>query len=116
MVSIPEHTVDCWVSIYLAEALPNIELWAPTPMGPDNWDIAGSLGPGQLFLLESKSAKPVQNWMPIRNTPRIEINRHQLAPYLGFPPKLVYCLLPDPPWKGVPPPPPNIPAPPFGLE
>jgi hypothetical protein len=40
MRSLPEHTVDCWVSAAVLAQYPEALLWAPTQRGPDNWDMA----------------------------------------------------------------------------
>jgi hypothetical protein len=57
-VSLPERTVDAWVSIYVASRVPDVRIWAPTQQQTPDYDIAGSLpGPGKLFVLEDKAPR-----------------------------------------------------------
>jgi hypothetical protein len=55
-VSLPERTVDAWVTAYVARRVPDGLLWAPTQRQARDYDIASSLpGPGKLFVLEDKA-------------------------------------------------------------
>ena len=55
-VSLPERTVDAWVTAYVARRVPHALLWAPTQRQLPDYDIASSLpGPGKLFVLEDKA-------------------------------------------------------------
>lgn len=55
-VSLPERTVDAWVTAYVAKRSPDALIWAPTQRDTPDYDIASSLpGPGKLFVLEDKA-------------------------------------------------------------
>jgi hypothetical protein len=55
-VSLPERTVDAWVTAYVAKRVPDALLWAPTQQQIPDYDIASSLpGPGKLFVFEDKA-------------------------------------------------------------
>ena len=93
MRSLPEHTVDCWVSAAVLAEYPEALLWAPTQHGPDNWDIAfEETGSGKAFILENKGTECTDG----QHT--IEINMEQLDIYLRSPGASVYYVLPVPPW------------------
>lgn len=104
--SLPERTVDAWVSIALCAAFPHSLIWAPTQnMVEANWDFGVSLGDGKLLILEDKGATPVtrQRKKPL-DTHRIDVDIDQLSWYCddvesvtGIP---VYYVLPRPPWIG----------------
>jgi hypothetical protein len=105
--SLPERTVDAWVSVAIARAFPNARIWAPTQARIDgNWDYGISLGAGKILILEDKGSTPLgprQYKLP-RNTHRIDIDPDQLDWYcksvdndMGIP---SYYVLPRPPWIG----------------
>lgn len=55
-VSLPERTVDAWVTAYVAKRVPDALLWAPTQRQIPDYDLASSLpGPGKLFVFENKA-------------------------------------------------------------
>jgi len=54
-VAIPEHTVDVWVAILVAQAFPSALIWAPTQMSSPDFDLAVGMRPGKLFILENKA-------------------------------------------------------------
>jgi hypothetical protein len=92
--SLPEHTVDCWVSAAVLAHLPEALLWAPTQRGQDNWDMAfREAGPGRAFIVEDKAtiAHGAEHW--------IRIDREQLDTYLTRAGAPVYYVIPDPPWS-----------------
>jgi hypothetical protein len=92
MRSLPEHTVDCWVSAAVLARYPEALLWAPTQRGTDNWDMAFELGPGKAFILENKGTE-ISN-----DQHTIQIDMSQLDIYLHSPGAAVYYVLPAPPW------------------
>jgi hypothetical protein len=56
MISLPERTVDAWVTAYVVSRVPNAWLWAPTQQNSPDYDLAASLpGRGKLFVLEDKA-------------------------------------------------------------
>lgn len=95
--SLPEHTVDCWVSSAVIASNPDAMLWAPTQRGPDNWDMAfQALGGGKCLILENKGT--VGGYKdPYRHVIRIDTT--QLVNYLLEPSAPVYYVLPVPPWR-----------------
>jgi hypothetical protein len=55
-VSLPERTVDAWVTAYVVEQVADALLWTPTQRQSPDYDLAGSLpGPGKLFVFENKA-------------------------------------------------------------
>jgi hypothetical protein len=104
--SLPERTVDAWVSTVVCRVFPNARIWGPTQVLEDtNWDYGVSLGDGKIFIMEDKATSPIER---VRKAPlhthRIEINRTQLAWYCDdVEPDLqvpVFYVLPAPPWQG----------------
>jgi hypothetical protein len=97
-VSLPERTVDSWVSAYLAATFPNVLMWAPTQRLPDNWDMAQSLGEGTVWVFENKGCTPYKTWH------RIQVDVAQLHTYRTVinPHVRVFYVLPNPPWVGPP--------------
>ena len=93
MRSLPEHTVDCWVSAAVLAQHPEALLWAPTQRGTDNWDVAFELGPGKAFILENKGTEISYEQHSI------QIDMRQLDTYLHSPGAPVYYVLPVPPWS-----------------
>jgi hypothetical protein len=94
MRSLPEHTVDCWVSAAVLAQYPEALLWAPTQRGSDNWDIAfESLGGGKAIILEDKGTEAMPSGQHA-----ITIDLEQLNDYLGSVGAPVYYVLPVPPW------------------
>jgi hypothetical protein len=93
MRSIPEHTVDCWVSAAVLAQYPEALLWAPTQRGTDNWDVAFEVfGPGKAIILENKGTEITEGQH------MIEIDMSQLDTYLRTSGAPVYYVLPVPPW------------------
>jgi hypothetical protein len=93
MRSLPEHTVDCWVSAAVLAQLPGALLWAPTQRGLDNWDVAfEAFGPGKAFILENKGTEEMSG------RHMIQIDMEQLDIYIRSPGAPVYYVLPVPPW------------------
>jgi hypothetical protein len=93
MRSLPEHTVDCWVSAAVLAQLPGALLWAPTQRGFDNWDVAFEVfGPGKAFILENKGTEETDGHHVI------QIDMEQLDIYIRSPGVPVYYVLPVPPW------------------
>ena len=99
--SLPERTVDSWVSVRIAEAFPHALIWSPTQRLPDNWDMAAEFGDGKLLIFENKGSDP-----PSRRSigHRVWINTVQLDSYIRRvqPQVDVFYVLPDPPWPGEP--------------
>lgn len=104
--SMPERTVDAWVSAAIFGAFPAARIWAPTQndLG-SNWDYGADLGDGKLFILEDKATTPVERKKkePLA-THRIDIDSLQLDWYCDeveptnhLP---VFYVLPRPPWRG----------------
>jgi hypothetical protein len=55
-VSLPERTVDAWVTAYIVGRVPAALLWAPTQRQDPDYDIASTLPElGKLFVLEDKA-------------------------------------------------------------
>lgn len=104
--SLPERTVDAWVSSAVCTAFPHAGIWGPTQaIEASNWDYGLSLGDGKIFILEDKGTTAVERkrTKPLE-THRINIDRNQLRWYCdtvearrGVP---VYYVLPQPPWIG----------------
>jgi hypothetical protein len=104
--SLPERTVDAWVSSAVCTAFPHARIWGPTQnMEEANWDYGLSLGDGKILVFEDKGTTPVQRRRkrPLY-THRIYIDLGQLdwycdrvEPTTGAP---VYYVLPQPPWIG----------------
>ncbi len=97
MRSLPEHTVDCWVSSALLAWDSEVLLWAPTQRGSDNWDMAfRELGGGKCLIFENKGT--VGGYAdPFRHVVQIDIP--QLIRYLRVPSAPVYYVMPAPPWR-----------------
>src|SRR4051812_36413742 len=95
MRSLPEKTLEHWLSLYVANRFPRSAVWWPT-RGQDIsvGDLAGS--PGKVILMEVKTAE----WEPGRARHKITIDIRQLRAYLGrgIP---VYYVFPIPEWTGV---------------
>lgn len=99
--SLPERTVDAWVTSAIVARVPQARIWAPTQVPEDsNWDFGIGLGEGITFILEDKGTTPT------KHSHVIEIDRDQLNKYCritesdtGIP---VYYVLPKPPWHGEP--------------
>lgn len=108
-LSLPERTLEAWVSIVVARRFPNARIWAPTAASTDDWDVAADVaGDGKVFVLENKGCAPSEaNFRPPRTRPAdhlIRIDMQQLRAYVGnrrLAP-LTYYVLPVPPWSGVP--------------
>jgi hypothetical protein len=104
--SLPERTVDAWVSAAICAAFPHARIWGPTQaIDATNWDYGFSLGDGKIFILEDKGTSPVtrKRKHPLL-THSIDVDRPQLDWYCneveqgwGVP---VYYVLPNPPWPG----------------
>jgi len=104
--SLPERTVDAWVSSAVCATFPRARIWGPTQnIEETNWDYGLSLGDGKLLILEDKGTTGVlrKRKKPL-DTHRIDIDINQLAwycdqvePTTGVP---VYYVLPQPPWFG----------------
>lgn len=103
-VSIPEHTVDIWAGIAIGQAFPNAGLWAPTPRGPDRWDVGlrRAPGDGKIVIFENKGntalKRQASDGAPDHN---IAIWQKQLREYVMDPKlkNLVYYVLPRQPWS-----------------
>jgi hypothetical protein len=94
--SLPEHTVDCWVSAAIIARYPEALLWAPTQRSAGNWDLAFQrAGRGRCLVLENKGAVVNPN-DPASH--RIFLDLEQLSKYLRMPGPSVYYVLPNPPW------------------
>lgn len=93
--SLPEHTVDCWVTADVLARFPDSQLWAPTQRGSDNWDAAFQLGPTKCFILENKATEPLAR---TSTDHKITINLPQLIRYLNVAGAPVYYVLPAPSW------------------
>lgn len=102
----PERTVDAWVAAAICERFPTAHLWAPTPIGDDDWDAAADLGEGKLFLLEDKGTTfLLRSRKQPHEVHRITLNRAQLDRYcdeIDQPGQPLFYVLPSPPWSGVP--------------
>lgn len=59
--SLPERTVDAWVTAAIVRRFANARLWCPTQNAVENWDEAVGLGDGKLFLLENKAPEDVDD-------------------------------------------------------
>jgi hypothetical protein len=104
--SLPERTVDAWVSAVICATFPHARIWGPTQnIEETNWDYGLSLGDGKLLILEDKGTTAVlrKRKKPL-DTHRIDIDVDQLTwycddvePATGVP---VYYVLPQPPWFG----------------
>ncbi len=106
--SLPERTVDAWVSAVVCRQFPNALVWGPTQVVQDeNWDYGASLGDGKVFILEDKATSPVTrkrkaplatHWIDI---PRSQLNWYcdDVQPRVHVP---VFYVLPAPPWTGTP--------------
>lgn len=104
--SLPERTVDAWVSSAISATFPRARIWGPTQnIEETNWDYGLSLGGGKIFIFEDKgtTAVPRKQKRPL-DTHRIHIDIDQLTwycdrvePATGVP---VYYVLPQPPWIG----------------
>jgi hypothetical protein len=104
--SLPERTVDAWVSTAICVTFPHARIWGPTQaIKQTNWDYGASLGEGKIFILEDKGTTAVERrrQKPL-DTHRIHIDMDQLdwycdevEPATGVP---VYYVLPQPPWIG----------------
>jgi hypothetical protein len=95
-VSLPERTVDSWTSVYLAQRLPNVLLWAPTQMQHPDYDLAGGLpGRGKLFVLENKGPYTRPN-----AGHGFDLSMRQLYNYLRHPAlrDRTFYILPCPPY------------------
>src|SRR6266496_187341 len=93
--SLPEHTVDCWVSSALTDAVPQARYWAPSQRDINNWDEAFSFGAGKAFILENKGTRP---WGLQSPDHAIRIDLDQLLRYVLNVPVPVFYVLPAPPW------------------
>jgi len=104
--SLPERTVDAWVSSAVCATFPHARIWGPTQnILETNWDYGLSLGDGKIFIFEDKgtTAVPRKRKSPL-DTHRIYIDIDQLTWYCdrveqatGVP---VHYVLPRPPWIG----------------
>jgi hypothetical protein len=104
--SLPERTVDAWVSTAICSAFPHAQIWGPTQaLDATNWDYGLSIGDGKIFILEDKGTSPVvRTRRPPLQTHKIDVDRSQLdwycaevEPHWGVP---VYYVMPNPPWLG----------------
>lgn len=99
--SLPERTVDAWVTLAIVPEFPRAQIWTPTQVPKDtNWDFGIHLESGNIFILEDKATSPT------KNAHTIEIDLHQLDHYCwiddgtrGIP---VYYVLSKLSWKGEP--------------
>jgi hypothetical protein len=89
LVTIPERTIDAWLSIYLSQRFPLLGLWAPTR----TWDFAldPGLPRGKIALLECKTTR----LSPAGETARIRWD--QLRRYLHHTTAspMTYYVFPD---------------------
>lgn len=54
--SLPERTVDAWVTSAITTMFPHALIWAPTQVPADtNWDFGIEFGAGNIFILEDKA-------------------------------------------------------------
>jgi len=102
--SLPERTVDAWVSSAVCAAFPRARIWGPTQnIEQTNWDYGLSLGDGKLFILEDKGTTAIRRKRkkPL-DTHSIYIDTDQLAWYCNQVERAadvpVYYVLPKPPW------------------
>ena len=99
--TLPERTLEQWVTAYLVRRCPGIEIWAPTQNATPNFDV-GAVRKGKLFYLELKGAKERDKGSSGHWT---DIDITQLDGYCrNFPGDAIYYLLPDPPyppWEGL---------------
>lgn len=103
-VAIPERTVDSWVSVYVAQRVPEILLWAPTQRQIPDYDLAAGLpGRGKLFVLENKA--PYAN-----GSFGFDLSLRQMWNYLRNPTlrDRTYYVLPRPPFPTTAVPPPSL--------
>ena len=96
--SLPQYTVDAWVSVFIGSAFPHARIWTPTLRSLRiGWD-QGALGDGKSFIFENKATELVKPG----NDHVIEINHAQLDRYCDLTEKPnqspIYYVLPDPPW------------------
>ncbi len=106
--SLPERTVDAWVSSAICATFPHARIWGPTQnIVETNWDYGLSLGDGKLLILEDKGTTAVsrKRKKPL-DTHRIDIHIGQLSWYCDEVEPVtevpVYYVLPQPPWFGDP--------------
>lgn len=100
--SLPERTVDAWVSAVVCSRFPGALVWAPTQSAfHGNWDFGMDLGDGKVFILEDKATEHEPR-TKLPDTHRISIDMNQLdwycddvEPNKGVP---VHYVLPKPPW------------------
>jgi hypothetical protein len=53
--SLPERTVDAWVSAAICSAFPHARIWGPTQaIDATNWDYGLSLGDGRSSFSKTK--------------------------------------------------------------
>ena len=104
--SLPERTVDAWVSTAICSTFPHAQIWGPTQaLDATNWDYGLSVGDGKIFILEDKGTYPIvrTSKFPLQ-AHKIDFDRSQLdwyctevEPHWGVP---VYYVMPNPPWLG----------------
>jgi hypothetical protein len=94
-VSLPERTVDAWVTAYVTKRVPDALLWAPTQNQIPDYDIATSLPePGKLFVLEDKA--PYANGTHHFDLPVRQIWNYLRDPFLR---SRTFYVLPCPPFS-----------------
>ena len=101
MRSLPERTVDGWVTASICAAFERALIWAPTQLAVGaNWDFGVGLGDGKVFILEDKATTASGAHH------RLEIDRQQLDWYCDVVEPShqtpVFYVLPRPPWQGPP--------------
>jgi len=104
--SLPERTVDAWVTTAINAKYPNARLWAPTQNDRSNWDTGLGVA-GKAFIFEDKATTPgTRKRKPPKTFHRIDIDTNQLHWYCtdvevnhAVP---AYYVLPNPPWAGEP--------------
>lgn len=104
--SIPERTVDAWVTTAVHESFPGARIWAPTQNDKSNWDTGVGIA-GKALILEDKATTPVKRKLKApKDFHRIDIDLGQLRWYCKDVERLhtvpAYYVLPNPPWIGEP--------------
>jgi hypothetical protein len=89
--SLPERTVEAWVTAYIVRWFPTAELWAPTQRDPRRWDMSARIRGGIHFVFEYKGVEAYRG-------PYVPINPDQLNDYVALNSRmsspLVWYLLP----------------------
>lgn len=94
--TLPERTVDVWLTSYLVSRLPRVEIWAPTQRMRVDFDLS-LRGSGKLFILECKA--PVFNkgdhWLDINVGRKEQLWRYCTSERLAH---ITWYVLPSPPY------------------